>query len=325
MLWGYRFSQAIYVAAKLGFADLLKDGPKSYAALATAAGAHPGALYRLLRMLASVDIFAEVGQGHFTLTPLATLLRADLPGSAHAAVMFNGELLYRLFGELLYSVQTGKPAFEHVFGMPQFQWFAEHPEEAARHSALMAGSTAEDALAMSAAYDFSGIQRCVDVGGGQGALLAAILQANPGMRGILFDLPHVLEGAQRGLEAAGVSDRCEIVPGDFFTAVPAGGDAYILKWVLLDWEDEHVLTILRNCHRAMQAQGKLLVVEMLIPPGNAPFAGKVIDLGILVSVPGRHRTEAEYRGLLSAAGFTLNRVIPTQSPRQVSILESIRA
>jgi hypothetical protein len=165
----------------------------------------------------------------------------------------------------------------------------------------------------------------VDVGGGQGVLLAAILQANPGMRGILFDLPHVLESAKRVMEAAGVGDRCEIVPGDFFASVPVGGDAYILKWVLLDWEAEDALTILRNCHRAMQAHGKLLGVEMLIPPGNAPFAGKVIDLGILVSVLGRHRTEAEYRGLLSAAGFTLSRVIPTQSPRQISILESVRA
>jgi putative ABC transport system substrate-binding protein len=214
---GKKFSDSFLpetLAYSLTRADLLKDGPKSYAELATAAGAHPGALYRLLRMLASVGMFAEVGHGHFTLIPLTTLL---------------------------------------------------------------------------------------------------------------FDRPHVLEGAQRGVEAAGVGDRCEIVPRDFFTAVPAGGDVYILKWVLLDWEDEHALTILRNCHRVMQDQGKLLVVEMLIPPGNAPFAGKVIDLGILVSVPGRHRTEAEYRGLLSAAGFTLSRVIPTKSPRQVSILESLRA
>lgn len=325
MVWGYRFSQALYVAAKLGIADLLKEGPKSYEELATAAGAHPGALYRLLRMLASVGVFVEVDHGHFTLTQLATLLQASLPGSAHASVILNGERFYRAFGELLYGVKTGQPAFEQVFGMPQYQWLAEHPEDAERHSALLASWTAEDALAMTAAYDFSGIQTCVDVGGGQGALLAALLQVNPGMRGILFDLPHVIEGAKRVIEAAGVGDRCGLVPGDFLTSVPAGSDAYVLKWVLCDWEDEHALTILRHCHRAMQDHGKLLVVEMLIPPGNAPFEGKVIDLGMLVMVPGRYRTEAEYRGLLSAAGFTLSRVIPTQSPRHVSILESVRA
>lgn len=326
MLTSYRVSQSIYVAAKLRIADLLNDGPRSSDELAKSSGSDSRALYRLLRMLASVGIFAEVDQGCFTLTPLAALLQTGAPGSLRAYAIMNGEdWFWRPWGELLYSVKTGKTAFDHVCGMGIFKYLAQHPEAAEIFNEAMTGFTLTS-TAVVAAYDFSGINTLIDVGGGQGALLAAILKANPQLRGVLFDLPSVIEGAKSLIEAEGVAERCELVAGDFFESVPGGAVAYILKFVIHDWDDDRAVTILKNCHRAVVEDGKLLVVEMVIPPGNEPFYGKLADLNMLVlSGGGRERTEAEYRALFATAGFKLTKIIPTQSPTQFSVIEGVRA
>jgi hypothetical protein len=326
MIISYMLSQSLYVAARLGIADLLQNGPQSSDALATAVGAHPDALYRVLRALASVGIFAEVEHRQFTLTPLARFLQTNVPGSLRAlAIHFGEEGHWRSWGELLYSVKTGKSAFEHVFGMGLFDWMAQHAEARDIFNAAMTASTMQESLAVVAAYDFSGVRTIVDVGGGHGALIAACLQAYPQLHGILFDLPHVIAGARDFLESESVGERCEPVAGDFFASVPAGGDAYLLRWILHDWDDARAVTILHNCHRAMQEQGKLLVIETLIAAGNAPSIAKLSDLEMLVRAGGRERTEAEYRALFAAAGFRLTRVIPTQSLiRQSSVIEGVR-
>jgi hypothetical protein len=321
---GFWISKAIAVAAELGIADHLKDGPKTAEELAQAVGAHPGALYRLLRGIASVGVFAEGTQGHFTLTPLAALLLSDNPQSWRAAAIMNGEpWAWQPWGHLLHSVKTGGPAFEHVFGM-EFDAYLTHDRNAADiFQAFMHVATAEEAMAVAPVYDFSGLTTIVDVGGGRGALLTAILQANPHLRGVLFEASHVIADARPTLEAQGVAGRCDFVAGDFFETLPAGSDAYILKWILVSWDDERCVTILQNCRHAMPANGKLLVVERIIPTGNEPFYGKLADLNLLVLYRGRHRTEAEYRTLFARAGFELSRVIPTQSPTEFSVIEGI--
>lgn len=321
---GFWISQAIAVAAELGLADHLKDGAKTYAQLAQAVDAHPDALYRLLRGTASVGVFAEDDQGRFSLTPLASLLLADIPQSWRAAALMSGEAWsWRPWGALGYSVKTGKPAFDHIFGVEFDAYLAQHRDAADIFQAFMNVATGEEAMAVAPVYDFSGLTTVVDVGGGRGALLAAILKANSHLRGILFDAPQVIAGAQPTLDAQGVADRCELVGGDFFAALPHGGDAYILKWILVSWDDERTVTILQNCRRAMNDQGKLLVIERIIPPGNEPFFGKLADLNLLVMYKGRHRTEAEYRTLFARAGFDLSRVIPTNSPTEFSVIEGV--
>jgi hypothetical protein len=319
---GFWISQAIAVAAALGIADHLQHGAKSCAELAPAMGVHAGALYRLLRGIASVGVFAEDGQGRFTLTPIATLLLTDGPGSWRAAAILNGEpWAWQPWGALAYSVKTGKPAFEHIFGMEFDTYLAQHREAADTFQAFMHVATAEEAMVVAPVYDFSGLTMVVDVGGGRGALLAAILKCNPHLRGLLFERPQVIADAPALLEAQGVADRCELVAGDFFQTLPMGADAYMLKWILVSWDDEQSVIILQNCRRALGSRGKLLVIERIIPPGNEPFFGKLADLNLLVMYQGRHRTEVEYRTLFARAGFELSRVIPTNSPTEFSVIE----
>jgi O-methyltransferase/methyltransferase family protein len=323
MLLGYRFSQSIYVAAKLGLADLLKDGPKGSDELATAVGAHPDALHRLLRVLASVGIFAQVDQRRFTLTPLGALLQTDVPGSWWGTAVLTGEWWWPAYGELLYSVTTGKPAHDHVYGMRNFEYFAQHPETGRLFHAGYAARRGPVSLAVAAAYDFSGVPLLIDVGGGAGDLMAAILQANPAMRGVVFDLPYTIDDARALVEAEGVAGRCDVVAGDFFASVPTGGHAYILRSVIHDWDDAHAVAILKNCHHAMQGQGKLLLVERVIPE-RAEQAPPVVlaDLEMLVMTPsGRERTEAEFRGLFAAAGFKPTKIVPT--PSEFIIIEGV--
>jgi hypothetical protein len=323
MLIGYRISQAIYVAAKLGIADLLKDGPKSSGELATSVGANPDAFHRLLRVLASVGVFAQVDQRRFTLTPMGALLQTGVSGSLWAAaITFGEERNWRPWGELLYSVRTGRSAHEHVYGMGVFEYFNQHPEAGRVASANFRERTASTAEAVVNSYDFSRTHTIVDVGGGHGALLAAILKAHPHLHGTLFDLPPVVEGAKQLMEAEGLVGRCDLVAGDFFVTVPGGCDAYLLKWILHDWDDERAVTILKNCRRAMREQGKLLLVEQLMPE-RAEQAPHVVlaDLQMMVMAGGRERTEAEFRALLDAAGFRLTKVVPTQS--EFSVIEGV--
>jgi hypothetical protein len=324
LLFGYMISQSISVAAKLGVADLLKDGPLPAEALAEKTGTHAGALYRLLRALASAGIFAEDEAGRFQLTPMAESLRSDAPGSLrHWAIYSGAEFHQRVWQELEYSVKTGKPAIEKISGGKEaFEWLTEHPAEAQIFNNAMTSMSQSASQAIVAAYDFSGITKLCDVGGGHGFLLSSILKVHPKMKGVLIDLPFVVSGASALIEAQGVADRIEVVGGSFFDSVPAGCDAYILKSVIHDWSDERSLTILRNCHQVMSKGHKLFLVEMVLPEGNVPSLGKLVDLEMLLHLHSHERTERQYRTLLEGAGFELKRVMPTPSP--YSVIEATR-
>lgn len=316
-------AQALSVAAKLGVADLLKDQAKSADELAQALGVQARPLYRLLRALASVGVFAEDQSGRFHLTPLAEPLRSDAPDSVRDfAIYFGADWHRRVYGELGYSVQTGRPAFEKIHGKPFFDYLAENPAPAEDFNNAMTSHSASDSAAVANAYDFTGINKLVDVGGGHGALLAAILANHPQMSGVLFDAPYVVAGVGAILAAHGVSGRCEVVGGDFFASVPAGGDAYIMRHIIHDWDDERALAILKNCHQAMTENGRLLVVEIVISEGNAPSLGKFLDLAMLVLVNSIERTAAEYSALFAQAGFKLTRILPTTSAH--SVIEAVR-
>ncbi len=318
-------SQALAVAAELGIADLLKDSAKSAADIARAANASEDGVYRVLRALASVGLFAETGERRFRLTPLGKLLRTDSPEALGGYARFVGhESTWRPWGELRHSVRTGEPAFDQVFAMPIFEYFAKMPEAAAIFDAAMTSISTFESKAVAAAYDFSGIGTLVDVAGGHGLLITTILKANRKMGGILFDLPHVTAGAPALLQSRGVADRCQIVSGDFFESVPEGGDAYLMKHIIHDWDDERAIQILKNCHRAMRSGGKVLIVDAVIPPGNAAHFGKLLDLEMLVLTPrGRERTRVEFQNLLKRSGFRLRRVVPTET--HLSVVEGARA
>ncbi len=311
---GYQVSQAIHVVATLGIADLLTDGPRSADELAEATGAHAPALYRVLRALASIGVFVEQDDGCFALTPLAEYLRTDVPGSLRSWAMLMGRpYLFTSWGHLMHSVKTGEPAFPEVYGTTAWEYRATHPEESEIFDAAMTGLSLAEAEAVVRSYDFSGTGALVDVGGGKGTLLAAILAANPALRGILFDQPHVVADAKDLLERAGVADRCEVVAGSFFEAVPEGADAYLLKSIIHDWDDAAAIEILRKCRAAMADTARLLLVERGIRPANESDPAKFIDLMMLVMLGGRERTAEEYERLYTEAGFKLTNIIPTGS------------
>ena len=328
LMTGYRAMQALYVAARLGIADLLKDGARGSEELARATGADARALHRLLRALASLGVFGEDADGRFTPSELGALLRSDVPGSLRAAAIFFGdERNWHAWGKLERSVMSGEP----VRGPRGTQAFLEEsardPEGAALFNAAMTSLTSAFDAAVTAAYDFSRLGTLVDVGGGQGALISSILAANPALRGILFDIPPVIESARGRIGEAGLAGRCALVAGDFFSSVPAGGDAYVLKWVIHDWDDERSVAILRNCHRAMAPGARLLLVERVVPERIDPSVDTqsmlLADLNMLVLTGGHERTAAEYRTLLGGAGFALARIVPTATP--LSVIEATRA
>jgi|tagenome__1003787_1003787.scaffolds.fasta_scaffold20957168_2 hypothetical protein len=346
MITGYWLSQAIYAAAKFGIADLLSSGPKSIDELAQKTSTNPDALYRLLRALASVGIFAEGPPRHFSLTPLAEPLQANVADSKRGLALMSGDEQFKAWAEIVYSIQTGKKAFDKVFGQPIFDYLGKHHDKAQIFDAAMVGIHGRESGAVLNAYDFTGIDLVVDVGGGNGSQLVALLQANPSMRGVLFDLPHVIERAKAKCATAGlpssanntnsadVASRIEFVAGSFFEPdaflqllpLQQGsntlGIAYFMRHIIHDWEDEKALTILRNCHRAMPAYGRLLVVESVIPPGNEPFGGKFLDLVMLLIPGGKERTQDEYRTLFQQGGFELSKIVPTRS--EVSVIEVLK-
>jgi hypothetical protein len=304
----------------LGLADLLADGPHASMDLATATGSHPAALYRLLRTLASVGLFTEVEPGHFALTEMGGLLRTDHPQSLHGLTRYNcGETQWRRFGALRQSIATGQSVDLHVFGVRMRTYWTEHPEERAIFDVAMRSTAIQVLDAVVSAYDFSPFHTVVDVGGGDGVLLSAILHSTPGLRGALFDRPEVVEGTKPYLASAGVLDRCEVVGGDMFAAIPRGGDAYVFSRVIHDWDDARATVALRNCRRVIEPSGTLLLVEEVMPPGDAPGYGKLSDLNMLVGPGGQERTEAEYRALYTAAGFELTRIMPTQSRMSIIV------
>lgn len=321
LISGHWIAQAISVAAKLGVADYLTDGPQHTDKLARSVGAHSGALYRLLRALASVDVFTEVEPQRFALTPIGHYLQTGVAGSLRALALLVNELDWEAWGQMLHSLKTGETAFQHVHGMAPFAYCQGHPEVGKTFDEAMTGFVTENGIAVVTVYDFSLFEKIVDVGGGHGALMVAILPASPATRGVIFDLPSVIDGARKTIEAAELSSRCDCVAGDFFVSVPAGGDAYILASIIHDWDEERSVAILKNCRRAMANDAKLLLVEMVIPPGDAPFFGKWLDLEMLVCFRGRERTEAEYQALLATAGFRLTRIVATHTPS--SVIEAV--
>ncbi len=324
IMLGSLATQAVYVAATLGIADLLVDGPKSVEELARSRNAHAPSLYRVLRALASIGIFAEQENRVFALTPTAQPLRSDVPNSLRDAVMFWGaDWHWQVLGKTLYSVRTGKSAWAQVHGQEVFSYFENNPEAGRIFNRAMSSFSGLATEAVLEAYDFSEIETLVDIAGGEGRLLTGILAAYSKLRGVLFDLPHVIDDAREQVAETSVNDRVEFVSGDFFASVPAGADAYILKSIIHDWDDERALTILKNVRRALKPRSRVLLVEAIIAEGNEQDFGKLIDLEMLVSPGGKERTAAEFRELFTRAGLKLNRIVPTKSP--FSVIEAVAA
>lgn len=318
-IFGFIPSQAIYVAAKLGLADLIGDAPKTVEALAHETETNAPSLRRLLRALASLGIFAEDRNGNFDNTPLSLTLRSDNPRSVRgAAIMYSSPPIWTSWGQLCESVMTGQPSFDRIHGTPFFEYLDSHPDDAAIFNAAMTSGSSVAMSAILSAYDFSKFRRIADVGGGHGALLHAILSANPNLHGVLVDLPKVVTGATT-LRDGAIGNRCDIVGADFFQSIPSGADAYVMKHVIHDWNNDDALKILRNCRRAIPADGTLLLIEWILKPSNQPDMGKLLDLNMLVNLNGLNRTESEFQLLLRQAGFSLTRVIPAGP---ASIIES---
>jgi SAM-dependent methyltransferase len=319
---GTIIATSLALAAELGIADLLADGPRSSEELAQSTSTHPQSLYRLLRVLCSVGVFNEIQNNSFVQTPLSECLRAEVPGSMRSWLrMIGRKFRYHTHAEALYSVKTGEPAFNHVTGADFFNYLADHPEEADIFNRAMSDMGKVVAAAVVRSYDFSGIGKVADIGGGHGTLIAAILQKYPQMTGILFDSPHVAERARESIASAGLGGRCEVVGGDFFNSVPAGCDAYLLRWIIHNWDHERVITILRNCRQAMGARSRLLLIEAVIPTGNEPHPGKFLDYIMLTTLRGQERTEEEYDSLLREADLRVTKVAPTGS--HLSIIEAV--
>jgi O-methyltransferase domain/Dimerisation domain len=321
---GGAVAHVVHIAAKLGLADRLADAPKSAAELAGPLELHAPSLHRLMRTMASLGLLTEGEAQRFSLTKLGEALKTGAPGSARATLLMTGSSWVGTgFANILHSVQTGRTGFEKAQGRPFFDYLAQHPEDASVFSEAMVGLHGAEPPAVAAAYDFSSFKTVVDVGGATGNMLAAILARYPEPRGLLFDRSHAVVDATKLLKANGVVDRVTIEAGDFFQTVPTGGDAYILSHIMHDWNDEQCLTILGHCRKAMKPNGRLLIVEMVLPPGDAPHPGKILDMVMLVLIGGQERTEAEYAHLLDKAGFRLNRVVATQSP--VTVVEAVLA
>jgi hypothetical protein len=317
-------SRLIFVAAQLGLADRLADGPQNAEAVAASTGSHAPSLYRVMRTLASLGLLMEDDQHRFALTPLGETLKTGAPGSARATVLtLAGDLIWRGYEELPYSVKTGKSGLEKAIGMPLFDRLATRPEEAALFSETMVGFHNMEPPAVAEGYDFSGIRTLADVGGATGHMLTAVLGRHQQLRGILFDLPHVVRDAPAFIGARGLTDRIEIKSGSFFDGVPEGADAYLMSHIIHDWTEELCLKILGNCRKAMGPGGRLLLVEMVLPTGDTPHPGKMLDIMMLVGPGGQERTAEEYRALLDKAGFRMTRVVPTASA--VSVVEAVPA
>ncbi|MEB3272721.1 MAG: methyltransferase [Prochlorothrix sp.] len=314
MISGYWVSQSLAVVAKLGIADRLVSGPQSCQTLAQLTHTHEDSLYRLLRALASVGVFTETAPRTFGLSPLAEYLRADSPLSQRAtAIMLGEQEHYESWSDLLYSVQTGQQAFKKRFGVEVFDYFAQNPEAAQIFEQSMNDFSRPETAAIIEAYDFSGFHTIVDVGGGYGEMLGTILQQTPQVNGILFDEDYVIRGCASTLASHGIADRCQAIAGSFFESVPAGGDAYLLKHILHDWDDASCLKILGHCRQQLGATGKLLICEAVIPPGDQPSGAKFLDLNMLIMCHGgKERTQDEFATLFDRAGFTLNRIVPTR-------------
>jgi orsellinic acid C2-O-methyltransferase len=326
LVFGFVPARVVSAAAELGLADLLADGPRTSEELAAEAGLHAPSVRRLLRLLAVLGVVAQTEADRFELTELGSTLRSDVPESVRSFLtMLCDDWSWQSWGDLVESLRTGEIAVDRVMGMPLFDYLGQHPEKGALFNKAMSDMTRTVAPGVVAGYDFSPFETVVDVGGGNGTLLARILEAAPATRGVLFDLPKVLDDAAPVLEAAGVADRCELVGGDFFESVPEGGDAYLMKMVLHDWDDEKAVTILRNCRKAVVPDGKVLVVERIVPEIVTPASIEtlILDVFMLVALGGRERTAAEYGELLAQADLELTRVTEPLTPVGDCLIEAV--
>ncbi|HET9410934.1 MAG TPA: methyltransferase [Candidatus Dormibacteraeota bacterium] len=311
LLHSFRAYQLMVSACELEIPDLLAASPRTVQELAEATGTHEPSMRRYLRGLAAIGAVSEEGSGRYAARPVLDHFRADRPGLRNMTIMLSEEA-YRAWGELTYTLRTGRPAFDHVFGKSRWKALAEDPDAAAKFNAAMVETSTRIANQLLAVYDLESVDEVVDVGGGNGALLAAVLLAHPRMRGVLFDLPQGLAGAREGL--ASVSERVRLVEGSFFDDVPSGGDLYLLKSIIHDWDDDHAVKILESCRRAMDGSARIALVERLLPDHAVASAealdATMSDLNMMVVLGGRERTTKEYRDLFAATGFHLTRSLP---------------
>lgn len=323
---GFQLSGCLYVAAKLNIADRVAGGPRTVEALAAETNTQADALYRVLRVLVSLGIFSEPQPRTIEMSPAAELLRSDGPGSIRGLVMWAAHpFLMHVSSDLMHSVTTGQPAIEHLYGKPAFECFASMPELNYDFNAGMSAISAELAPAVLDAYDFSGIGTLMDVAGGHGYFICEALKRHPQLRGILLDQPSVVEGAKCTLCDMRVDDRCQPIGGNFFEHIPAGADAYFMQHIIHDWNDEAALRILGNVREALarRPNGRLIIVDTVLPEDSRPHPGKLLDLLMLMFPGGRERTEAEWRSLLEKAGFVITRILPTRVAE--SVIEAVPA
>lgn len=327
MAQGYQLSQALYVVAKLGLADVLAAGPLPVETLADAVGARAGELRRVVRALVVAGVFVELDDGRIELNDAARALQADAPARTRDVVVNFGEEMYRAFGELLHTVQTGETAFEKVYGQPLFEYYASHPDAEASGSARMTARSLPVTRELAASGLTAGASTVTDVGGGTGTVVVALLEAQPGLRGVVYERPTVVPLARTYLAGHGLADRCDVVAGDFFESVPPGADLYLLKSVLHDWDDERCVRILSNCRAAMHPTARLAIVELVlatrVAADPARLPAMLLDLIMLAYAGGRERTEAEFGELLRQAGLRLERVSALRAGP--SVLEAVTA
>jgi O-methyltransferase len=311
---GYILSAAMQVVVSLGIADRLADGPRNVSELAQKAGVNEDALYRVLRSLSSAGVFVENAPRQFSNNIASEQLRAGTTGLHEMVLWMSDAFHFKVYADIMHSVKTGLPAVEKTLGMPVFEYFPKNPDLSERFNNAMTAFSAMVIPAVLKAYDFSGIGTLVDVAGGHGQVLTSILKAYPAMKGVLGDLEHVIAGAEPRIRALGLGDRCRTEVIDCFKAVPRGGDAYIMKHIIHDWDDEKSITILKNIREAMNPGGRVILLESVLPPANQPDFGKIIDIEMLLMPGGRERTEEEFRSLFDRAGFRLTRIVRTESP-----------
>ncbi|MCX4970504.1 acetylserotonin O-methyltransferase [Streptomyces sp. NBC_00654] len=316
---GFIYARALHLAAELGIADLLADGPRPAEELSRLTATDPGTLHSMLRALAGCGVFTEQSPGCFALTAVGECLRSDHPRSVRTTIAQSGRITARAFQHADHALRTGDGAFTEAFGQPFWEFLRDNPEEGAAFNTAMQEHSRVERGTIVEAYDFPDTGRIIDVGGGDGTLLAAVLQARPKTTGVLFDLPHVVE--RNCIGDVGLAERCEVVGGDIFGELPSGGDLYLMKSVLHGWTDHDVLTILRGCRRAMKPDSRLLLIERVIPPGDVPHTSKAFDFAMHVMAGGQERTGDEYTRLLAEAGFAVGRVIATGSVQ--SIVEAV--
>jgi hypothetical protein len=323
-VYGYWFSQALHCAAALNLADIIhQNGPSRVSELAKKTGSNEKNLYRLLRLLASEEVFEETEKGVFALTPRASQLRSDIPGSQYAMAIMSGSEHYLASSRMIDAVRSGRCAYEIAHGKPLFEYLKDHPGSARIFDMAMQSIHGTETKQMLDAYDFSRFATLMDIGGGNGSLLVEVLRANPGLKGVLFDQGHVIEAVRGFMESHGFANRCQLISGDFFVSVPKGADACLLRHIIHDWDDETSVKLFRIIREVLPANGRMLVVDAVLPEGNTPHPGKLFDW-IMMGIPGGvERTEAEFRDILQQGGFKVERIVPTAGLN--SIIEAIPA